>query len=165
MDDSQGASESWAAVVAAEQDLARKRAAFYRSGDIRVEILRKALAGSNWDKKAALSLLSALPADVPALINELVDMALSHDSSREAKTAIAAPGRRSEFIEILGQCIVDRLPEATPEDCLQFIDVLINARAWNALAAVLRHVEESDDPDLQAVADDYSSEWKFPTLP
>jgi hypothetical protein len=155
----------WEALVEAERDVVRKRAAFLQTGNTsRIETLRSALLRPSWDQKAALSFLARLYDDVPALMDELVELAVSDRTTKEAKNAIAAPGRRSDVTERLGRCVVGRLSKATPEDCRHFIDMLFAAHAWEALTVVLDYVKDSEDPEMRAIADDYSSEWTPPRL-
>src|SRR5439155_11319774 len=69
--------ELWAAVVAAQRQVVRARADFHQNADSRRDVLAAALRKSGWDRRAALELLPALASDVPVLLDELVDCAMS----------------------------------------------------------------------------------------
>src|SRR5437588_505280 len=80
--------ELWAAIVEAERELARARAAFHQRATGRVEVLRQALNGRAWDRGSALGYLQGLPADVPELADSLATVALSDAWAREARRAL-----------------------------------------------------------------------------
>lgn len=61
----------WAAVVAADRELARAQAEFYRHSPARREELAEALRGSISDRATALSFLQEFGDDVPDLLDHL----------------------------------------------------------------------------------------------
>ena len=101
----------WAALIAAEQERARRRAEFYRHARSRTDIIARALDGKPWDQGAALAFLAALPDDVPAVLDRLIEMSMSHRWGLAARQAIA-PAWRSGRLPELPQKVLARLDHA-----------------------------------------------------
>jgi hypothetical protein len=87
-------SEMWASIVEADRRLAQLRADFYHRAAGRVEILRSALGGSNWERASALEFLQRLPTDVPELAEVLAGVALSEGSALRARRALQSSGHK-----------------------------------------------------------------------
>lgn len=147
----------WAAVVAADQQLARSRAEFYQHAEARREVLASALRGSNWDRGAALSFLEVLSDDVPELLDQLVEHATSHRWALAARRAIAS-GRREDVTPMLRQIVEVRLATADPDDYRRLAELLRHLNDNVALRALVENAKRRDDPDVQEVARDFSFE-------
>jgi len=146
----------WAAIVAADQHLARARAEFYQHAEARREVLAAALQGSNWDRGAALSLLEVLPDDVPELLDQLVEQATSHRWALASRRAIAS-GRREAVTPLLRQIIRKRLETADVDDYRRLAELLRHMNDEEALSALVQKAGSLDDPDMQEVAQDFAS--------
>ena len=145
----------WAAIVAADQQLARVRAEFYQDAEARHEVLLAALQGSNWDCGAALAYLEALPDDVPELLDQLVEHAMSHRWALAARRAIAA-GWSEKVAPVLRQIIERRLGTADPDDYRRIAELLLHLGEREGLRMLVESARKKDDPDIREVADDFS---------
>ncbi|MFC7277258.1 hypothetical protein ACFQS1_24965 [Paractinoplanes rhizophilus] len=146
----------WAAIVAADQKLARVRAEFYQHAEARHEVLVAALQGSNWDRGAALAFLEVLSDDVPELLEQLVEHAMSPRWALAARRAIAA-GRHEEVAPALRQIIDRLLPTADPEEYRRLAELLRHLGDREGLRMLLDGASRRDDPDIREVVDDFSS--------
>lgn len=147
----------WATLVSADKQLAGARAEFYQRAGDRRSVLAAALRGSAWDRGAALSFLEALPDDVPSLLDELVDNALSVRWALAARRAIAA-GQPVVVTPLLTEIVRGRLAAADADDFRRLAELLRHLGAVEPLASLLSEARQSDDPETRQVADDFTTE-------
>lgn len=144
-DEAEGA---WAALVAAEQEAARRRAAMNRSSE-RSDLLRGALAsGSAWNRSTALTFLRLFPADVPELLEPLVDVALAGAWAQPVSEAIRAALPEIDM-DVLADVV---LRHADADDYAKLAQLLIRAEAWGALVALLTVARDRGDPAVRSLA-------------
>ncbi|MFD0517868.1 hypothetical protein [Paractinoplanes durhamensis] len=104
----------WDALVAAEWEHAHRRAEFYQQARSRTDVITAALAGSSADQSTALRFLAVLPDDVPAVLDRLIELSLSHRWSLEARQAIAPAWRAGRLPDLPERCWPDcRTPTTT----------------------------------------------------
>lgn len=145
----------WAALVAVERERARLRTDFYQHANARTDTLAAALAGTGWDQSAALRFLAALSDDVPALIDRLVELSLSHRSALAARQAIA-PAWRAGRLPDLPQKVLARLDQADDDEYRLLGELLEHLNAHDALRELLKRARNSADPDIREVAEDFA---------
>ncbi|MFB9236561.1 hypothetical protein ACFFWC_13540 [Plantactinospora siamensis] len=140
----------WAALVTAEQESARRRAEFYRHAWSRTEILAKALAGGVWDQAVALEFLDSIPHDVPALLDDLVEHAVSQRWAGLARRAIANADRQRTR-PVLRRIVGERLRRAGADEYRRLAELLVEVEDWAMLRVLLQPVADDADPRLPAV--------------
>lgn len=145
---------SWADIVAAEQHLARCSADFYQDADSRAGVLVAALAGSNWDRQAALNFLRRFPEDVPALLELLVEHALSHRWASLARSAIRS-GRRDSVAARLPDVIDRYSAGAEGDDYRRLAELCAEVEHWDILGRLVRQTMASDDVEIREVGEDF----------
>ena len=144
----------WQALVAAEQEVSKLRAAIYGLPH-RADLLAQAISGiSVWDRAAALRFMREFPEDTPRLLEQLVDLAMSGGWARESMEVIRAA--RSELdptrmTEIVAPILVD----GDAEDYLRLAELATQTESWQALGVVIDAAAASDDPEKQEVARDF----------
>jgi len=147
--------EEWQSLIAAEQEVAKRRAAIYGLPQ-RAGLLEKAITGgSAWDKSVALRFMRGFPEDTPALLDQLVDLALSGGWGREAIDAIRAARSRIDPI-LMTEIVKSFLSDGDAEDYLRLAEMAAEAEAWQALGAVIAAAAASDDPEKQEVAREFA---------
>jgi hypothetical protein len=146
----------WAEVVAAERQVVSARAEFYQHAGTRRDTLRAALEGSQWDRKAALSLLESLPEDVPALLDQLVENAMSPQWALAARRAIAS-GPHDLVAPALRVIAERRLAGADADDYRRLAELLRHLGDKDALGELLRRASLSGDGDVRDVGRDFES--------
>jgi len=150
-----GDQQLWDAVVAAGQELARCRAEFYRHAESRTETIAWALGRGSWDRSVALEFLAALPDDVPAVLDRLIDLSLSHAWAGAAREAIA-PAWRAGTVDDLPQKVLARLDHADNDEYRRLAELLDHLLADDALRELVKRAKTSADPDTREVAEDFS---------
>jgi hypothetical protein len=145
----------WAALVAAEQQRSRRRAEFYQHARARTDTIASALAGSVWDQGVALEFLAALPDDVPAMLDRLIELSLSHRWALAARQAIA-PAWRAGRLPDLPPKVFARLNRADDDEYRRLAELLEHLQAWDALRELVKRARTSADPDIREIADDYA---------
>ncbi|GIF24010.1 hypothetical protein BJ973_004622 [Actinoplanes tereljensis] len=148
--------ELWAAVVAAQQQLARARAEFHRHAQSRPEILAGALRGSSWERGAALSFLETLPDDVPELLDVLIDNAMAPGWALAARRAIAA-GRPEAISPLIKKASAERSLNADAEDCRRLAELLEHLGESDCLADLLQAAGRQGDPEYLEIVEDFRS--------
>lgn len=151
----------WAALVAAEQDRARRRAEFYQLAKSRTEVITTALAGSVWDQGTALAFLAALPDDVPAVLDRLIELSLSHRWALAARQAITPAWRAGRLAE-LPQKAIARLEDADDDEYRRLAELLEHVHAHDALRELVKRAKTSDDPHIREVAVDFAEPGRDP---
>ncbi len=150
--------ELWAAVAAAQQELARCHAAFHQRASARVEILTAALGPGSPEVRAALDFLSVFPDDTLTLLPQLVEHALSHRWAGFAREAIgAAPYRLTH--PALKEIVLPRLDSADDDEYRRFAELLAHVEAWDLLRQLTKRALASDDPDIREVGDDFTEAY------
>lgn len=148
----------WEAVVAAERELARRRADFHQQAATRSQVLRSALTGgSSWHQAAALSFLQAVPTDVPDLLEELVALALSHSHARSARRAVEAS--RQQVLPEIDRIVARRLPTADADDFRRYAELLAHLGSWGSLGNLVGLALESRDADIREVGEDFAEAY------
>jgi hypothetical protein len=145
----------WEACVVAERKLAGCRAAFYQNAQNRAEALTQALSGSGWDRTAALRLLDSLPDDVPDLLDQLIEYALSQGSALQARRAIGS-GRGIEVVDKVRRLVEARLFVADAEEYRRLAELLTYLMDWGALRDLVRRAAASQDPETREVGEDFN---------
>jgi len=154
----------WHALVDAERSVRGRRAEIYGLGAAaRTEILSSALtSASNWDRASALTFLRSFPEDVPALLPEILNLAMSHRWASEAREAVAA-GPRNDVIDRLRSQITSRLPGSDADDYRRLAEVLVRVEAWDLLAELIRSALDHAEEDFTEIASDFSSVYRQAT--
>jgi hypothetical protein len=146
----------WRAFVDAKQEMHRRQADFYHQAPDRPEILKAALApgaGAS-DQGAALDFLSALSADGPALLAELVGWSTSHRWALAAREAIDRIPR-DRLMVLLQPLVLDRLDSADDGEYRRLAELLAHINAWALLGTLVARAIATDDPDTQEVGQDF----------
>ncbi|MFJ3540046.1 hypothetical protein ACIPQA_31860 [Streptomyces sp. NPDC090109] len=147
--------DEWRALVAAEREVARRRAEVNQLSS-RVELLAEALSSSSaWDRSAALDFLHIFPEDVPKLLDLLIDLSLSTGWTLPAREAIRAARKEidpSQFARLA----LGYLSDGEAEDYLIMADVLTEVEAWEALGAVVGKAAASSDPKVRKFSRDFT---------
>ncbi|MGW1639704.1 hypothetical protein [Streptomyces lavendulae] len=150
--------DEWRALVAAEKEVARRRARVNQV-PLREDLLAKAISsGSVWDRSVALEFLRLFPEGVPALIRPLVDLSLSARWAQPAIEAIRAARKRIEPALFVGLAL-ERLSDGEAEDYLMLANMLAQVEAWVALCELLRRASESADPEIREVSHDFTERY------
>jgi hypothetical protein len=145
--------ELWAALIAAEQERARRRADFYQHARSRADTIARALEGRPWDQSVALAFLAALSDDVPAVLDRLIELSMSHRSGLAARQAIA-PAWRSGRLPDLPQKVIARLDHADDDEYRDLAELLKHLQAWGVLRELAKRAKASADPQIREVAED-----------
>jgi hypothetical protein len=148
----------WAAVVAAQTELAACRAAFYQHARSPGLVLAHALSGPGSERAAALRFLAAsgYVSDHLELLPALIDMAQSHRWAGYARHAIAATCR-DRLLPALQQLIPPLLETADYDDYRRLAELLAHVQAWQLLADLTQRALASTDPDMREVGEDFTS--------
>jgi hypothetical protein len=146
----------WDALVSVEQERARRRAEFYQQATSRTDTLARALAGSAWDQSVALEFLAALSDDVPALLDRLIELSLSHGWAFAARQAIASAWRTGS-LPALPEKVIARLDHADDDEYRRLAELLEHLQAWDALHELVRRARAADDPHTREVAEDFDT--------
>jgi hypothetical protein len=142
----------WAEYVQAVRVLARARAVVLHAPG-RAEWLRRALTSSDgWERSAGLEFLTTFPDDVPALLDQLFPLAISHKTGpaawevlrRARRLGLVDEGRLSELV--WSELDADDVTEFEYNCVYSLLDVL---DARTLLAAVGRRALASHDPEIQ----------------
>ncbi|MFJ6137268.1 hypothetical protein [Kitasatospora sp. NPDC092286] len=155
MDARKSDQDLWTAVVAAERRAADVRADFYRNAESRRDVLAAALQGSNWERDAALSFLEVLPEDVPVLLDQLIDNAVSPGWALAARRVIAS-GQTDVVISAVRQIVDARLRTADADDYRRLAELFRHLNDRPALHRLVGQAEMSDDQDIREVGEDFS---------
>ena len=145
----------WAALVAAERERSRRRAEFFHHARARTDTIASALAGNAWDQSVALAFLAALPDDVPAVFDRLLELSLSHAWAFAARQAIA-PAWRAGGLAELPQKVISRLDHADADEYRRLAELLEHIQARDTLRELVRRAKASADPQVREVADDFA---------
>lgn len=144
----------WQALVAAEQEVSKLRAAIYGLPH-RANLLTEAISGSSvWDRTVALRFMREFPEDTPRLLEQLVDLAISGGWARESIEAIRAarseinPARMAEIVTLF-------LADADAEDHLRLAEMAAQIESWQALGVVIDAAVASNDAETREVARDF----------
>jgi len=143
----------WAAVVDAERELHARRAAFYQKAQDRATILAGALKGSAWERGAALSFLTGLSDDVPALLELLVDNSMTHAFALDARRAIWS--RRSAVQAQLQESVERRLVTADDDEYRRLAELLDYLDDRETLRRLIQTALDSPDPEINEVGADF----------
>lgn len=146
----------WSAVVQAEREVARRRADFYRHAKDQTAILAQALCGHGWDTGAALWYLREFYDGTPALLEPLVDAALSERTALWARQAIARVSS-DRLVPELEPIVLARLDGADDLDYRRLAELLAHVQAWPVLHKLVLRALASDDPDTREVGDDVTA--------
>ena len=152
--------ELWRAFVEARQETIRRRADFYNTARDRPGILRAALTvgAGPWQRGAALDFLAALPDDVPALLEDLVDLSLSHGWALAVRRAIAGLPK-DDLVPLLEPLVLKHLETADDDEYLRLAELLVHVEAWDLLGRLVARAPVTDDPDTREAADDLMEEY------
>ncbi|MGY0234261.1 hypothetical protein [Longispora urticae] len=166
MSQSSSGQDLWAAVVAADAELTRCRADFYRHAASRADILAVALTGPTGERASAMHFLRSFPEDVPALLEILVENVLSHRWGPYARDAIVASGRRPALFAELRTLTDGILPRADADDFLRISDLLTALRDWSGVAHLARRAAATGDPEIREIGADLEQAYGslFPPL-
>jgi hypothetical protein len=150
----------WMAVVAAQKELAARRADFHQHARSPGSVLSDALHGSNWEQSAALRFLAAFGylSDHMELLPRLVEMAQSHRWAGYARQAIGA-ARRDRLIPAIGRLVPPLLETADCDGYRRLAELLAHIRAWDLLGELSRRALASADPDIREVGEDLTSSY------
>jgi hypothetical protein len=157
--------ELWRAYVEARREAHRRRADFHDRARDRTGILRAALtAGAGpWQRGAALDFLTGLPDDVPALLDDLVDLSLSHGWALACRRAIAGLPK-DDLVPVLEPLVLEHLDTADDDGYLRLAELLVHVGAWDLLGRLVARAPVTDDPDTREAADDltesYAPMWR-----
>ncbi|MFF4813885.1 hypothetical protein ACFY2K_04805 [Kitasatospora sp. NPDC001309] len=155
MDGSKADQDLWALVVAAEQQMARARADFYRNAGSRQDVLAAALRGSTWERGAALAFLRSLPDDVVPLLGQLVDVSMSVKWASAAKRAIAG-GNPAAVRPAVRRLVEERLPAADADDWRRLVELLDFLGDREGVRELVAQAATNGDPEIREVGEDFS---------
>lgn len=145
----------WAAVVAAEQQAASARAEFYHNAESRHDVLAAGLHGSRWEQRSALTFLECFPDDVPALLDQVIDLATSPRWAGPARQAIAS-NKAEAVVHRVRQLIDMRLENADADDYRRLAELLVHLNDTQALRALIERAKSNNDPEIREVGEDFS---------
>jgi hypothetical protein len=150
----------WAAVVAAQAELAARRADFHQHARSPGTVLAEALTGPPRQQAAALRFLAAsgYVSDHLELLPTLMQLALSHRWAAYARQAIAA-ARRDRLIPAMQQLVPPMLENADCDDYRRLAELLAHIKEWELLGELTRRAVASADPDMREVGDDFTSSY------
>ncbi|MGW4774923.1 hypothetical protein ACWEO2_43725 [Nocardia sp. NPDC004278] len=154
METSKTDKDLWSAVVVAEQQANNVRAEFYRNAGSRVDIVSAALRDYR-ERDAALLFLQMIPEDVPRLLDQLIDLAMSPRWALSARRAIA--GNKSDaVVHAVRQLVDTRLHAADADDYRRLAELLLNLNDMPALRALTERAAKSDNAGIREVGEDFS---------
>ncbi|MFB7911507.1 hypothetical protein ACFC1T_34255 [Kitasatospora sp. NPDC056076] len=155
MDSSKSDQDLWALVVAAEQQVARARADFYRNAGARQDVLVAALQGSTWERGTALAFLQRLPDDVVPLLGQLVDISMSPKFALEARKAIAS--RNPQVTRpAVRRLVEERLSAADADDWRRLAELLDFLGDREGIRELVARAAANGDPEIREVGEDFS---------
>ncbi|MFJ9522461.1 hypothetical protein ACIRPK_29955 [Kitasatospora sp. NPDC101801] len=139
----------WESLVAAEQNIAKLRAAVNGS-NMRIDILAAALSveAPVWDQGAALNFLRLFTRDVPEFVPQLFRFAVGGKWEVEAREVLVA-GPREEVASKVARHAIEYLPKPDVEDYLQLASLLAALGSGDALAMVSSDALASADSEIQ----------------
>lgn len=152
----------WIAVVAAQTELAARRADFHQHARFPASVLAAALNGPPPEQAAALRFLAATPgfvSDHMELLPKLIELATqSHRWATYARQAIGA-ARRDRLIPAIRQLVPPLLDTADCDDYRRLADLLAHVEAWEILGELTRRALASADPDMREVGEDFTRSY------
>jgi hypothetical protein len=150
----------WMAVVAAQTELAARRADFHQHARSPASILAGALNGPAREQAAALRFLAdfGYVGDHIELLPKLIELAQSHRWAGYARQAIGA-ARRDRLLPALQQLVPPLLDTADCDDYRRLAELLAHVKAWEILGELTRRVLASADPDMREVGEDFTSSY------
>jgi len=148
----------WESVIDAQRELIQRRAEFNHA-EARTRILGVALArGDGWHRRTALEFLSSFSTDVPALVDQLVDIGMSTSWARAAREALAA-GDRSVVLPEMERVVAAHLPDAVDDDYRRLAEILVRLEAWRGLTDLVRRARAHVDADVREVGADFTERY------
>lgn len=150
----------WMAVVAAQAELAFRRADFHQHARFPGTILAGALNGPAREQAAALRFLAAFGylSDHMELLPRLIEMAQSHRWAGDARQAIGA-ARRDRLIPAIQQLLPPLLDTADYDGYRRLAELLAHVGAWQSLGELTRRALSSADPDTREVGEDFTTSY------
>lgn len=146
--------ELWAAVVAAQRQVARARAEFHQKAGSRRDVLAAALRSPGWDRRAALEFLPGLASDVPTLLEELVDCAMSAGWAPAVGCAIK--GRHpDDVMPELRRIVRERLETADATDYRRVAELLRWLSDGHTLDELIARAKTSENEEIREVGEDF----------
>lgn len=149
----------WAAVIEAEQSLAKAQVEFYEQASSRRAVLADALAfgpPKAWEHHAALSFLRSFPADVPALVDLLVVHSTTDRHALRARRALAA-GVPVEVRPLVREAVRAQLLTADVDDYCRLAELLHHLNDHDAFQELVESARRSTDQETHELADELSS--------
>lgn len=143
----------WDNVVSAHRELARARNTFYEQAKDHRGTLSRAIQAGWWDTVAAVDCLNDLPDDVPALLDELITLALFDGHAIEAKRILGY--HKTSVGYQVREMVLGRLDTADANDIRRLAEVLYHLDDTEGLRLLVERARLSDDPEIQEVADDF----------
>ncbi|MFJ9691220.1 hypothetical protein [Kitasatospora sp. NPDC101183] len=150
--------ELWDAVVAAEGEAVRARAAFHQQASARAEVLSEALRADGVSAVHALSFLGHLSDDVPLLTEQLVGRVLSVRTALAAKQALERASWSEENRLEIRRIVEGHLPTADEDEWRRLGELLWYIRDVEALRHLVDRAAASEDPAVREAAEDLA-EW------
>lgn len=144
----------WTALVASAQEHARVRAEFHQRAAAPANVLGRALANHGWDRSTALEFLADFSDDVPVLLDQLLDISLSHGWALAARQAIDSAWRAG-LVPELPEKVLAMLDRADGDEYRRLAELLEHVQAWKALNELVRRAAASADPEIAEVAGDF----------
>lgn len=150
----------WMAVVAAQAELAARRADFHQHARSPATILAGALNGPSREQAAALRFLAASGylSDHMELLPKLIELAQSHRWAGYARQAIGA-ARRDRLIPAIQQLVPPLLDTADWDAYRRLAELLAHTEAWQSLGELTRRALSSADPDTREVGEDFTTSY------
>lgn len=150
----------WEVVVAAERQVIEARAALFQKAESRTATLTTALRESDWDQRAALSLIDRLYDNEPELLDPLVEALLSTAGQQEIARIIASCVRREREAATpkLRNVIRAKLDGADAEDYITLAALLKYIGDNEMLAELVQRAKASSDPRIKEAGEDFSLE-------
>lgn len=154
----------WEAFVSAEQQVGAARVAFFQKARSRRGVLAAALnvRAPYSHQSAALTFLSALPEDVPGLLDQLVELATIEASTFASKKVIkrGVTSQPEIVTPKLRGIIRSRLadPQTDEIDYRLLAELLRYIHDNEMLAELVQFAKASSDDEIREVGEDFSQE-------
>lgn len=145
----------WAALVSAEQETAKVRAAINQRPD-RTDLLSAALASTSpWQRGTALTFLRGFSDDTPQFLEQLIDLSLSLGWARECIDVLRAARGTLDPVRFK-DAVIGHLATGDADDYVRLAQLAAEVEQWPTLRAIVERAATSSDPEILEVAQEYT---------
>ncbi|MFI1920092.1 hypothetical protein [Nocardia sp. NPDC020380] len=155
--------QRWAALVAATRDLTRRKLEFSDRvpTSSKIEILKTALSGDDWQQQTALTHLASAWYDYIELLPQLVDVCTQPTWDLQARQVIDRIPRR-ELWPALEPLIMARLDTADENQYSYLSGILSHVGAQPIQEQLIERARTSDNPKIRKLAHDLTHPYQTP---